>query len=866
MVLNGLTSREVSERRASGLVNTVESKVSRSYKSIIVENVFNWFNMILVILGIALYLVDDVISAISATGIIALNVLVSTVQEIRAKRRLDKIALLLRPKVNVIRDGKEIEIDQSDIVMDDVVHLVSGDQALVDGVLLEMRSLEMDESALTGESSAVRKKVGDAIYSGSFCITGEAYFRVTALGSDTFASKMLFSARSYKRKLTPLQIETTSVTKLLISIAAIIFVIEIIFSVITGKYTTLREALRTATIILDIVPIALFLLITLTYMIAALRMADSGVLLQRSSSVESMSHVDTVCMDKTGTITTNRLIFENFKTYMDYARAEKLVRIFVEATGSKNRTVQVLADEFGTEKSDLIEEIQFSSERKFSAVRVEQDGEEYVIYMGAWPSLENYVSDHEDVSDVLSDLSKRGLRSVVLCEGSGSLFENDVPVVRDNLTLIGVASISDEVRPDCRKTMDFFMECGIEIKVVSGDDPETIDALFSIADIPGERKIITGDQFAALSDEERKEAVLETNIFGRMKPEQKEIVIDSLKTSGRYVAMVGDGVNDVKAIKAANVGVSLESGSGATRGAADMVLMGDNFGALPKALKEGRRTVSGMRDILKVYLTRNFALMFIILAVLFIFNNSTPLLPVQNTMYAFLTVSVYAFLMTLWAQPDDNKEPILPNVIRFAVPTAFLIAFFGMIVYAVFYFGTGHFINIDYRAMADSCGISYETLIQSLHSSGTNVTPETFEAELNRVNARNAMLFFIILAGILELLMVQPIFKRFSIDGKTTRDLRPTGLILLLLLAFAAVFFLPEARIYVITLLMTATFPIVYYIPIIALTVIWFAVTRRALRSGKFSRLAVLAEKRFDEKLKREHEKAMREDLCSQGE
>ena len=212
-----------------------------------------------------------------------------------------------------------------------------------------------------------------------------------------------------------------------------------------------------------------------------------------------------------------------------------------------------------------------------------------------------------------------------------------------------------------------------------------------------------------------------------MKPEQKEIVIDSLKTSGRYVAMVGDGVNDVKAIKAANVGVSLESGSGATRGAADMVLMGDNFGALPKALKEGRRTVSGMRDILKVYLTRNFALMFIILAVLFIFNNSTPLLPVQNTMYAFLTVSVYAFLMTLWAQPDDNKEPILPNVIRFAVPTAFLIAFFGMIVYAVFYFGTGHFINIDYRAMADSCGISYETLIQSLHSSGTNVTPETFK-------------------------------------------------------------------------------------------------------------------------------------------
>ncbi len=862
--MNGLTGKEVSERKASGLVNTVESKVSRSYKSIIIENVFNWFNMVLVILGIALYLVDDIISAISATGIIALNILVSTVQEIRAKRRLDKIALLLRPKVNVIRDGVKVEIDQTEIVKDDIIHLASGDQAPVDGELLAQRSLEMDESALTGESSAVRKKIGDTIYSGSFCISGEAYFRADALGPDTFASKMLTSARTYKRKLTPLQIETNSVTKLLISIAGIIFVIEIIFSIITGKYSSLGEALRTATIILDIVPIALFLLITLTYMIAALRMADSGVLLQRANSVEAMSHVDTVCMDKTGTITTNRLIFEDFIYYTDKEEAEKLIRIFAEATGSKNRTVQVLAETFGTEKSTLVEEVQFSSERKFSAVRTEKDGEEYVIYMGAWSVLEKYVSDSEGISEIVSGLSKKGLRTVALCKGNGSLYENEEPVIHSGMTLIGIASIADEVRSDCRKTMDFFMENGIEIKVVSGDDPETVDALFSIANIPGERKMITGDRFDTLEGEERDRAILETNIFGRMKPEQKEIIVDSLKNSGRYVAMVGDGVNDVKAIKAANVGVSLESGSGAARGAADIVLMKDNFGALPKALREGRRTVSGMRDILKVYLTRNFVLMFIIIFVLLIFNNPAPLLPVQNAMYAFLTVSAYAFLMTLWAQPDSNKEPVLPNVIKFAVPAAFLISMFGIAVYAVFYFGTGHFINIDYHAMADSCGISYETLIQSLHISGSNTTPEMFEADLNRVNARNAMLFFITLAGILELLMVQPVVKWLSIDGKTTKDLRPTVLVLLLLLAFAAVFFVSEARVYVVTLLMTATFPVEFYIPVIALALVWFAVTRRALRSGKFAFLAEWTEKKFAEKLRKENEESMMDD--SQGE
>lgn len=859
MVVRGLSTDEVIKRKTSGLVNKVESSVSRSYKDIFVENFLNWFNIILMLLGVALYLLEEYLSAVSATGIIVLNILVSTFQEIKAKRRLDKIALLLRPKVTVIRDGAEVEIDQSEIVMDDVIRLIPGDQALVDGELIEMRSLEMDEAALSGESSPVRKKMGDMILSGSYCVSGEAYFRTTALGSDTYASKMLVSARSYKRKKTPLQMETNAVTQLLISVAALMLVIYTIIKLATGVSTTINELLKTATIILDVVPIALFLLITLTYMIAAIRMADTGVLLQRSNSVESMSHVNTVCMDKTGTITTNRLIFRSLDLKADEERTKKLIRVFIGATGSHNRTVDVLKGEFGSEKSDLIEEIQFSSERKFSAVRVEQEGTEYVVFMGAWDVLKNHVEDVMDVQSVIGSLSKQGLRNVVLCEGRGKLFEGDEMMIPDGLKIVGVVAIADEIRADCRETIGAFLEHDIDIKVISGDDPETVDALFSIADIPGERKIMSGDELDSLEGQERTDAILTTNIFGRMKPDHKELIIDTLKLNDRYVAMVGDGVNDVKAIKAAQVGIALESGSGAARGAADMVLLKDNFAALPRALVEGRRTVTGMRDILKVYLTRNFTLVFMIIFTLLILGNS-PLLPIQNTMYALLTVSISAFLMTLWAKPDDKGEMVLPEVIRFVIPSALLIGIFGIIVYIVFYFGTGTFINIDYHAMAESAGIPYADMATYLDLAGKNATVGMFENDLREINARNAMLFFVMFAGILELLLVQPVHRFLSVDGKTTKDFKPTVLVVLLLLLFSCVYFIPGTRFLVIQYISTAVFPAEYYIPIIGLAFVWLLALRTTMRSGVFSGLSVRIEAWFNKKLEKEVEKSMRED------
>ena len=308
--MKGLTSSEVNDRKAKGLVNDAEIRTSRTYTDIFVKNAFTPFNIILFILGILLIICDELVSAVSATGIIIVNILISTIQEMRAKRKLDRISLLVRPKVTAVRDGVETVIDQSEIVMDDLIVMRAGEQAIVDGVAERCRSVEMDESLLTGESSTVRKHEGDRIYSGSVCVTGEAYYRVTAVGSDNYASKMLSSAREFTSKKTPLQMETGTMTKILMLIAAILFVITI-FKSIFLTHESFGETLEAFVLCLDVVPIALFLLITLTYMIAAMRMADSGVLLQQSNSVESISHVDTVCMDKTGTITTNKLRYED---------------------------------------------------------------------------------------------------------------------------------------------------------------------------------------------------------------------------------------------------------------------------------------------------------------------------------------------------------------------------------------------------------------------------------------------------------------------------------------------------------------------------------------------------------------------------
>lgn len=845
--MDGLTSAEVSERKAKGLANDADVRTSRTYTDIFVKNTFTPFNVVLFIIGILLVVCDEVVSAVSATGIIIANILISTIQEMRAKRKLDKISLLVRPKVSVIRDGKEIEIDQSDIVVDDLIVIRAGEQALVDGVVVRCRSTEMDESLLTGESSTVRKHEGDPVYSGSVCVTGETYYKVTAVGNDAYASQMLKSARKFTSKKTPLQMETQTITNILMLIAAILFIITI-FKSIFITHEDLGQTLEVFVLCLDVVPIALFLLITLTYMIAAARMADSGVLLQRASSVESISHVNTVCMDKTGTITTNKLRYESERDFVPADEVARYASVFSTLTGSKNRTMVAVQEHYGEADAELVEEIQFSSERKFSAVRARDGGRTYTMYVGAWSALGGHCRTDEDVESIIDAESRKGLRTVLLCLGDDGPLHDDSgqPLIHD-LRPVAVISIRDEVRPDCRDTIQVFLDNGMDLKVISGDDPVTVDALFSIADIPGERKIISGPELDAMDPETFERTVLETNIFGRMKPENKQAVIEALKKNGRYVAMIGDGVNDVKSLKTAQVGVALESGSGAARGVADMVLVNDNFSALPKALVEGRRTVSGMRDILKIYLTRNIALAIMFIAI-YVFIGYLPMIPIQNTYYAFVSVTIMAFFMTIFAKPDDNKNLILPDVLRFCVPSAIMIAGVGLAVYAGFWMMSSNgILVIDWQHMADIAGLDSVDALLEKYSWGAGAV------NVDEIVARSAMLFFVSTAGILQMLLVCPRFKFLSADGRTNKSIIPIALVIFVFLVIFAMYaYFPIVAVDLVELVL---FPTEAFVLLIGIVMVWFFAELFVLKKNVFKHAVDRFEAVYMQKLQEEYTK-----------
>jgi cation-transporting ATPase E len=370
-----------------------------------------------------------------------------------------------------------------------------------------------------------------------------------------------------------------------------------------------------------------------------------------------------------------------------------------------------------------------------------------------------------------------------------------------------------------------------------------VNALFTIAGLPGERKILSGTELEKLEGAERTERILETNIFGRMKPDQKELVIEELKNSGRYVAMVGDGVNDVKSLKEAHVGIALQSGSGAARGVADMILMSDDFSSLPRALVEGNRTVSGMRDILKMYLTRNFVIATMLLLTVLIFH-APPLLPITNAVYAFLGLSIASFLMIIWAKPSKIESSVLPDVLKHAIPTAILISAFGFLLYSLFALTGG-----SDPAAHSLFGITLtEEQLKVFGWSGTGNATE--------IVARNALLVFLLTTALLQILFVAPRFSHFSVDGRIHDDIKPTVLVFLLLGLVVLVYWAINEYESVygwIDQFSIIILPFSVYAVTIGFIAAWFFATRWVLRKGFLERLTNITEWLYSMQLNRMH-------------
>ncbi|GIW06043.1 MAG: cation transporter E1-E2 family ATPase [Dehalococcoidia bacterium] len=761
--LTGLTTEEAAQRRAAGLGNDVAIASSRSYRQILRDNVFTFINNVLFGLGLTLVLLGRVTDALVSVGVILVNVIVSVVQEVRAKRTLDRIALLTRPKATVVRDGVEREVDPAEIVLGDLLAVGPGDQIVVDGVFASDGRIDVDESLLTGESDLVPKSAGDAVLSGSFVVNGAGRYLATKVGAESFANSLTAGAKAFRRVLTPLQRKIHLVVRVLLLIV-VYFEILLVVNAVLAEIPVL-QSVQASVVIFGLVPNGLFLAIAVAYAAGAVRIAGRGALVQQANAIESLSNVDVLCLDKTGTLTANRILFDRIEAVgIDEDEVRRLLGIVVASASSGNRTSEAIAAACPGEAKPVSEEVAFSSERKWSGLVI--DGTAYVL--GA-PEMLRPALAADPTAATVADWSARGLRVLLFArQRSGSLHDSrGQPVLPAGLEPIGVLGFSDELRPEAKETLRQFAESGVRVKIISGDNPETVAALARQAGLEHDVRLVSGLELAGMSPAQLETVAVEGTIFGRITPQQKEGLVDALKRRGFYVAMIGDGVNDVLSLKKADLGIAMESGSQATRAVADIVLLGSSFAALAPAVREGQRILNGMQDVLRLFLTRvaYFALLIISTAIV----GGFPFTPKTASISTLFTVGLPTLALAAWAQPGPVvKGQHIRPLLYFIIPAALTLSLAGLLVYIMFLL------------------MGFATV----QTAQPELSPDQ-TADLAVPYAQAAIVTFTVLCGLVLLVFLKPPVPWLAVAARYTGDRRPALLAVLLLAAYAVVLTVP---------------------------------------------------------------------------
>ncbi len=807
----GLSDDEAARRRAGGHGNSAPPATSRTYLQIVRENVFTFINNVIFVLGVLLILVGRPMDALVSIGVIGTNILVSVVQEVRAKRTLDRIALLTRPTATLVRDGAERAAQPEELVVGDLLRVGSGDQVVLDGRLFD-GSLEADESQLTGESDLVPKRPGDAVYSGSFVVNGGGRFEATAVGSASLANRITAGARTFRRVLTPLQSEINLVIRVALAVVVYLEIVLLLnnFLKLEGAGKTVGEAALLA----GLVPNGLFVSIAIAYALGAVRIIRFGALVQQANAIESLSNVDVLCLDKTGTLTANRLEVEEI---VAIAGSEEELRAtlgaVVASAAVRNKTAEAIAAACPAEPRPLALDIPFSSARKWSAVAFAPDaagpadgtrpadaappadgtgpaagpadgtrpadgpGPRGVVAMGAAEYLRPSLAGMDDggweaLRKRLDDHASRGLRVLVIAgypDPGGLAGEGDDARLPDGMAVLGLVVLRDELRKEAAATLARFAAAGVTVKIISGDDPETVAALARQAGLGPEIRTISGPEIEALDDAALSAVAASTTVFGRITPAQKERLVDALRGRGHYVAMIGDGVNDVLSLKKANLGIAMQSGSQAARGVADIVLTNDSFAALAPAVEEGQRILNGMQDILRLFLTRITTVGLLIMTSLII--GLFPLDLRNGSVLTLFTVGIPTAMLAIWAQPGKRVHGTLGrSLANFVVPAAVLSSLAGLaVLYAIL------FLHV---------GVS--------GAMGRAVDQATFDAAA-RV-AQSGLTTFLVFAGLVLVVFVEPPVAALAVIEPRSPDRRPTIMAIVLAVAYLVVLTIPAGR------------------------------------------------------------------------
>jgi magnesium-transporting ATPase (P-type) len=662
LMAQGLTSAEAAQRLAARGKGTPPPS-SRSYASIIRANTLNIPNGILFVFGVLTITLASWRDALFL-GILVSNIAIGSFQEIRSKRELDRLAALVAPDALVVRDGEDRRVPIDGVVTGDLLRVAAGDQIVADGTVREATGLTLDEANLTGESEPVTRDRGEPVWSGSFVTEGVASYEATAVGDDSRAARVTATARAFRHPRSPLE-QANDRLLLWIIAASVPIAIALTVSVATRVDSHERAIQAITAGIVSLVPEGLILLVSVTAAVSAFKVARRGVLAQQLNAVESLASVDVLFTDKTGTLTepTPRVVALVPATGSDEASLARELASFAASSPARNLTLDAIADARLADAAPIAvtAQVPFSSRRRWSALDLDGDR----LYLGA---PERFTIDDEPLRGRARQEAAAGRRVLALGRGAQPLPEAGAePPFPDGVQPLGLVVLAERLRSNAAETVAFFAEEQVTLKVLSGDAPATAAAIAHDAGVPGSGAALNGE---ALPSEpaELRDAVLGAPAVGRISPEGKRAVVGALKEDGRYVAMVGDGVNDVPALKEARLAIAQGSGTQMARSVADLVLVRDDFAAVPGIVREGRQILRNIQRVARLFVTKTVFAAVIDLAV-GIPTATFPLLPRQLTVASTVTVGIPAFLLALAPSSGPwRPDGFLRSVAIFAIP------------------------------------------------------------------------------------------------------------------------------------------------------------------------------------------------------
>lgn len=648
----GLTKEEAERLAAEGKVNNSNEKVGKSYGKILADNLFTYFNLVWAIVT-ALIIFTGNYSNLTFLAVVLPNLIISTAQEMRAKKTVEKLSMSTEPKATVIRDGELITLYATEIVLGDVVLIEAGKQIPADAVVISGLA-EANESMLTGESDAIKKEVGDKVLAGSYLVSGSIYVKVTHVGRDNYIHKIEKAAKSFTAPSSNLFNE---LNKLIKWIGIFLIPMSLILSVF--NYLDTRDIsetiVATCASIIGMIPSGIYLLVTLTLTLSVINLSKKKTLVQDMYSIEMLASADVVCLDKTGTITDGTMTVVDIHI-LDGTSDEDFSAIMAAIEGSEksiNNTSMALIDRFGKDVSHtVLEKIPFSSKRKYSAVSIQNLG---IFSVGAPNFVPCPVT--EEMREHISAHAKEGERVLLVARHK---------LLADTGEPLALIAISDTIRPGAKETIENFQSQGVTLKVISGDNAETVSTIAGRVGIKNSDKFLSCE---SISDEELILAAEEYTIFGRVTPEQKVLLIKTLKTNGHVVAMTGDGVNDTLALKESNCAIAMADGSEVARKVSQIVLLNSDFGTLPDVVREGRRCINNVRQSAVLYLMKTLFTIFISLLIPFTLS-SFPLMPKQFLLLEFCVIGVPSVLLALEPNNKRIEGSFLDTALVRSIPNA----------------------------------------------------------------------------------------------------------------------------------------------------------------------------------------------------